>query len=732
MLSRIWRFSHLGIALISVAFLLMATVTGIILAIDPIQQELQPLGVDGARKVPVADLLAVVEDKYETILDIEMLPNDAVKIATMDMDPAKDGAFIIDPFTGDRIGEVPESSAFFQWVTNLHRSLFLKSTGRLIVGITSLLFLISIVTGLILLLRREGGWRGVYRKTIYTRLDQYLHVVISKWTWLPLMIIGLSGVYLSLLRFAVIPDPSMKELPVTPTEVAQTDRAVADFKVFQDLPLRRLEKLEFPFSDDAADPYIVHLPHRRWEVHQYTGKVLRAYEDPLINQLSAWSFRLHTGSGSIIWSLVLGGSTAGVLFLLYSGFSVAVQRLRGKTTQLYAPEEAEYVILYGSENGSTRQFAAALFHSMLAQNEKAYLAGLNDHTDFPAAKTLLILTSTYGDGEPPANADQFLDLLAQKPLPDSAQFAVLGFGSRAYPQFGQFALDLHQRLSQWPTIRPLQEVTLIHNQNQTDFLAWCKTIGQKLDITLPVAEHLRIKLPRLDTFTLLDREVVEYEGAQTYLITLQPTRTQSFQSGDLLDVYPAEDPVKRSYSISKNTQGHIVLAIKRHEQGVVSNQLLRLPVGDSLQACITANTHFHFPTNAPAVILIGNGTGMGPYLGMLQANASVPVTLYWGGRTETSFSLYRMHLAQVNPDLVTIKTVFSRQGESDKKYVQDLLRADQEALARQIRRGAHVMICGSLAMQKDVLAVLESLLSTYTDHTLDELLASGQLKMDCY
>jgi len=731
MLSKIWRISHLAIALISVAFLLLATVTGVILAFDPIQKELQPLAVSGARQLPVAELLNAVEGKYETILDIEMLDNDAVKIATMDMDEAKDGEFIIDPFTGERIGDIPESNTFFQTVTNLHRSLFMKSTGRLIVGITSLLFLISIVTGLMLLLRREGGWRGIYRKTINTKLDQYLHVVISKWTWLPLMIIGLSGVYLSLLRFEVIPEPSMTELAAIPVEVTQTERTPPDFAVFQDLPLRQLHKLEFPFSEDAADPFMVHLPHKRWEVHQYTGKILRAYEDPLINQISAWSFRLHTGNGSIIWSLVLGGSTAGVLLLIYSGFSVAVQRLRGKATQLYAPEEAEYVILYGSENGSTRQFATALFHSLLAQNRKAYQACLNDYTDFPAAKNIIVLTSTYGDGEAPSNGDRFFELLAQKPLPDSARFAVLGFGSKAYPKFGQYAIDIYERLSQLPNAHALLEVTLIHNQNQEDFLAWTKALGQKLEQPLSVTGHLRIKVPRLDTFTLVGREVTEYDGVQTYLITLQPSQRQVFQSGDLLDVYPSQDPVKRSYSISKKKKGQIVLAIKRHEHGVVSNQLYHLAPGSTIRARITPNPHFHFPTGAPAVILIGNGTGMGPYLGMVQQNESVPVTLYWGGRTEKSFSLYRSHLAEADSHHLTVKTVFSRQGGS-KKYVQDLLRDDQQELARQIDHGANIMICGSLAMQKDVLAVLESLLTTYTEATLNELLDSGQLKMDCY
>lgn len=731
MLQKVWRFSHLALALISVAFLLLASVTGVILAFDPIQKEWQPYRVPGVRDLSVAALLQNIDGQYETVLDIERLENDAIKISTIDSDEARDGSFIIDPLSGERLGDIPESHRFFQTVTNLHRSLFLKSTGRLLVGITALLFLLSIGTGLALLLRREGGWRGLYRKTIYTRLDQYLHVVISKWTWLPLLIIGLSGVYLSLLRFEVIPEPAMVELSVAPTEASFPEEQGADLATFRQIPLSRLQKLEFPFSDDPADPFIVHLPHKRWEVHQYTGKVLRAYEDPLINQLSAWSFRLHTGSGSVLWSLVLGGSTAGVLFLIYSGLSVAYQRSRGRVTQRFAPSEAETIILYGSENGSTRQFATALFNSLLAQKQKAYLAALNDHTDFPVAKNLLVLTSTYGDGDPPANADRFFTALAQHPLPEKVHFSVLGFGSKAYPRFGQYALEVHRELSQIPATRPLMDVEVIHNQSQSEFLAWCKKLGQHLSVPLPVADYLRVQVPRLDSYTLLTREVVTYEDALTYLITLQPKGRQPFQSGDLLEIYPAEDPVKRVYSISKNGKGQILLAIKRHEQGVVSNQLLNLPPGSTVRGRIAINDHFHFPTDAPAVILIGNGTGMGPYLGMLENNHSVPVTLYWGGRSERSYSLYQKHLAKAKPEWLTIKTAFSRQG-SQRTYVQDLISADRAFLGQELQRGAHVLICGSLAMQKDVLRVLADIVPAYLNQSVEDLMADGQIKMDCY
>ncbi|NRB62686.1 MAG: PepSY domain-containing protein [Saprospiraceae bacterium] len=410
MLTRLWRMSHLALSLVVVLFLLLASITGIILSFDPIQKEWAPLSVKGARSLSVAEVLFNINGHFETILDIEILENDAVKISTMDMDSSKDGDFIIDPFSASRLGDVPHSNNFFQWVTSLHRSLFLKRTGRFIVGLSSFLFSLIIITGIVLIVKREGSWLGLFRKTIRTRSDQYLHLTVSKCTWIPLFIIAITGVYLSLLRFDVIPEPDKVSFIPLAKDVSGTNELSAyDFPIFQQLPITKIKKLEFPFSDDAIDPYILYTKHERYIVHQYSGEILEAYRDPIINKISTWSNRLHTGQGSVIWSLILGGSTSGILFLVYTGFSISWQRLRGKETQLFGAQEAEIILLYGSENGSTRRFANALFKALIGAKQKVFLDTLNNYTSFPYAKTILVLTATYGDGEAPSNASDFYD-----------------------------------------------------------------------------------------------------------------------------------------------------------------------------------------------------------------------------------------------------------------------------------------------------------------------------------
>ena len=732
MLKKVWRTSHLLLALIAGVFLLLASVTGIILAFEPIQKELQPYRVRGAEKVTLSNLLKAIDGKYETVLEIEVLENNALKIATIDSDEHKDGDFIIDPNTGAKLGDLPEKNPFFQTITNFHRSLFLKSTGRFLIGLTAFLFLLSIITGLLLLINREGGIKAIYPKTIKTKADQYLHVIISKWSWLPLLVVALSGVYLSLLRFEVVPEPSMMVDNHLKRDISLEEMPIFEFDVFQNLTIGEIQKIEFPFSENEEDPFVLHLHHKRWMVQQYNGQILEAFQSPFINIISGWSFRLHTGTGSILWSIVIGVSTTGVLFLMFSGFSIAYQRTRIKLPQHYPAEEAETVILFGTENGSTKSFANALYKSLIDKHQKAFITELNKYQVFPNLKNLVVLTSTYGEGTAPNNADQFLELFNQQPIEHSFSYGVLGFGSRAYPHFCQFANEIQQLLFQRPNATKILDLMLIHNQSQSDFLEWSKRLSQQLKISIEPAKYLKVNIPKLDDFLLVDRRDVEINGEHRYLITLQPKKKYSFQSGDLLNIYPKKDPVKRSYSISKDVKGRIQLAIKRHEIGIVSNYLFQLPIQSRIKAKIQINKHFHFPTEAKSVVLIGNGTGMGPFLGMIQHNQNQPIVLYWGGRSRNSFELYRPYLeeALVNGKLSNLKTAFSR--EENQQYVQDIVKQDGAVIANELGNGACIMICGSIAMQKDVLKVLNTITNNYLAKSLEHFIEKDQLKMDCY
>ncbi|WP_437624507.1 nitric oxide synthase oxygenase [Sorangium sp. So ce1151] len=108
------------------------------------------------------------------------------------------------------------------------------------------------------------------------------------------------------------------------------------------------------------------------------------------------------------------------------------------------------LILFGSETG-TAESAARRCASAL-RLLRPTLASLNDHATDAARKSLsqrfthvLVVTSTFGKGQPPSNADRFL----QSPLPalDGLAYAVLGLGSSIYPDFCRFAVKADEALA---------------------------------------------------------------------------------------------------------------------------------------------------------------------------------------------------------------------------------------------------------------------------------------------
>ncbi len=66
---------------------------------------------------------------------------------------------------------------------------------------------------------------------------------------------------------------------------------------------------------------------------------------------------------------------------------------------------------------------------------------------YPHASTVFVLTSTYGDGDAPSSASQFIAQLGNFQAENALKFVVLGFGDHQFPKFCQYALDVDSALS---------------------------------------------------------------------------------------------------------------------------------------------------------------------------------------------------------------------------------------------------------------------------------------------
>jgi len=727
----IWRYAHLALALISSLFLVMASVTGAILAIDAIQEKMPSYRAANFNEITVAQTIPALKKNFSEISELEVDHNGFVRLKGFDGEGNEIDSYV-EPTTGKILGKPIEKSAFVEWNIALHRSLFLKETGRLMVGIISFLLLLIAISGMALVIQRQRSLAKFFTKVVKEYFAQYYHIITGRLILIPVLVIALTGTYLSMARFQLFPEHKAEHKEIVASTEEPVQQKMEDFVLFKNTKLADVKKIEFPFAEDPEEYYNFKLSDRELIVDQFSGKVLSEVKYPTTLVLENLSLDLHTGRTNMVWAVILGIACLNILFFIYSGFAITLKRRATKIKNKHKTSDAEFILLVGTENGSTLRFANAIHEQLIAQGKTSYLAQLNQYQVFPKAKHLLVFTSTYGLGDPPSNANKALQLIEKFPQKHAVDFSVIGFGSHAYPDFCEFAKQIDEKLTQQTWAKQLIELHTIDDKSPIQFVQWVKTWSEKIGVELATTPALYAKKPKgLQKMMVLDRTEVS-EAEQTFILTIRiPTRTK-FTSGDLLAIYPADDSRERLYSVAK-CQGNVQLVVKLHPSGLGSSYLNNLKVGDTFRGRMVTNESFHQPKNKP-LAMIANGTGIAPFLGMItQGRKNTDNHLYVGFRKETA--IIKQHKAFLdqqieNHKLKNYQIAFSR--EQNHCYVMDLIRNDASYLALLLSNGGVVMICGSLQMQQDVEKVLDEICVKINGNGLAYYKENGQLLTDCY
>ncbi|RYE43730.1 MAG: FAD-binding oxidoreductase, partial [Sphingobacteriales bacterium] len=430
----IWRYAHLALAVLSSVFVLILSVTGVILAIDAVDEKVPAYRVENFNSLNLAQVTHELRKVYPEITQISVDHNQFVSLEALDQEGNTVKAYI-NPNNGDVLGELKPKSQFIQWTTALHRSLFLKETGRIIVGIASFLLLLITLTGTLLIIKRQQGVRHFFAKVNRDFIAQYFHVVTGRIFLIPVILIALTGTHLFMARMEFIKGP---ESAISQPKISDnaSSKEPKDFVSFQESKLSDVEKVEFPFmEDDPEEFYVLKLRDKELSVSQINGAVVKQVKYPYAVVLEKLSLDLHTGRTNIIWAIVLGLASLNIVFFIYTGFVITFKRTRTKIRNKFNAEKAEIVILVGTENGSTLFFANKIHKQLLADGKISFIAEMNQYRRFPNANHLLIFTSTYGLGEAPTNAGKFKRLLEQFPQEQDISYSVIGFGSKAYPDY---------------------------------------------------------------------------------------------------------------------------------------------------------------------------------------------------------------------------------------------------------------------------------------------------------
>ncbi|UPY35592.1 PepSY domain-containing protein [Sediminicoccus sp. KRV36] len=628
------------------------------------------------------------------------------------------GAEMVDPMTGQAMGP-HEPSDLTRTITNLHRSFLLGDAGRVAAGLGAAAMVVLCISGAMLLAVRLGGWAAILRASRGT-LSQRLHCELGRFALIGLMLSALTGCWMSLATFGVLPDGAAVEVAplVQPSGAARLPPG--HLAALQAVDLSALRELTFPYGDDLTDSYALTTARGLAHVDAATGQILDFTPNSRARQVHETIVMLHTGRGVWPLALLLGLAALAAPVLAGAGGVIWWRRRAAlpKLRQNVGAQAADTIILVGSEGHASWGFAATLHAGLSRAGHRVHTAPMNSLAPrYAQAERLLVLTSTYGDGDAPASAKLFLQRLEASAgvLP----VAVLGFGDRSFPSFCGFAEKVAAALGA-KGFPMLLDTWLIDRQSAQRFAAWGEAIGRAMGISLELS-HVAAR-PKTIALALSGR--VEY-GAEsqtpTAILSFVPAdggrlwqrrRLPRFEAGDLVGILAPGGNLPRFYSLaSASKDGVLEICVRKQPGGLCSGFLHELAPGGRVQAFIRPNPGFRPLRGKAPVILIGAGTGIGPLAGFIRHNiARRPMHLYWGGRHPGSDFLYEPELAAYVGDgrLTQLNTAFSRVPGGG--YVQDRLTKDAAMLRSLIRHGAQVLVCGGRDMAGGVACAFDAIL----------------------
>ncbi len=250
----------------------------------------------------------------------------------------------------------------------------------------------------------------------------------------------------------------------------------------------------------------------------------------------------------------------------------------------------------------------------------------------------------------------------------------------------------------------------------------------------------------------------------------QPALARLLQSHQIIDVLrrwpaPWDAPslvaalrplAPRLYSIASSRKRvgeevHLTVDVVSYDafghphSGAASAWLAELDEGASAPIYIEPNERFRVPADGQRdVIMIGPGTGVAPFRGFVQERAEAGARgrnwLFFGATHFNHGFLYQSEWQDAlrTGELHRLDLAFSRD-QSQKVYVQDRLRENARQLHTWLEGGAHLYVCGAIAMGKDVHAALIDVIAAERGIDaeaaaayLSQLQAEGRYARDVY
>lgn len=370
---------------------------------------------------------------------------------------------------------------------------------------------------------------------------------------------------------------------------------------------------------------------------------------------------------------------------------------------------ADVMVAYASQTGAAIMFARQTIQQLQEAGTQTAMLSLNQLTPelLRQTKTLLIIASTYGEGEAPDNGNRFLQHCLANLTSDSLQqlqVAILGLGDSSYQKFCGFAHQLHAELQHYGAhfitdvieVDKLDESALRHWQyylgqisGKTHYADWSKPVYAQWQIVQrdcinpgsPGAPAYHLKLSPVgrnitpdewqagdiaeigpgnsdktiaNFLRMLGRENLPHDALAFSNLELAAQRLDELKAMDDETIIAAlEELPHREYSIaSVPSENSLDLLVRQVNVGPGSFGLgsgwlsVHARLHQPLRLRIRRNERFHSPANNCPLILIGNGTGIAGLRAHLAnpARAGTRNWLFFGERTAAADNFFSADL----------------------------------------------------------------------------------------
>jgi sulfite reductase (NADPH) flavoprotein alpha-component len=248
-----------------------------------------------------------------------------------------------------------------------------------------------------------------------------------------------------------------------------------------------------------------------------------------------------------------------------SGYLAGLQAASGgQAASPAAPpaKRAPLTILYGTESGNAETLAG---QARKVAAKLGFAPKVVDMADFTAAQAaaaenLLVVASTWGEGDPPQRAVDFYEALMAEDAPrfEKTRFAVLALGDRAYAKFCEIGRRIDERLAALGGARITDRIDC-DVDFETPANGWIDSTLERLNAEVGIKDagasviHVDFARPGAEAPTRarpFEAEITEHlrlsgsrSSSDTWHIAVSLEGSGiAYEPGDSLGVVPSNDP----------------------------------------------------------------------------------------------------------------------------------------------------------------------------------------------